>query len=297
MVCILTATAGAFGQPPAGETVRIRQAGRPDRVVKVLRREQTPDGLTRLVVKDGKTGEVFTLTDLPAAGRGRPIARHESPAAPPFPEPPGRPAPTYSGLLTAPPFVPAPAAPEPAAPAPTAPGPVTVPAIPVPVAVPDLPPIPIPPVPAEADATLAPLAVPVQPVSMAPVVPLRPFVQSAMPVPAPPVGFEPAEVRMQREIAPWVAELTTAVRPSVRMDAATALAEGRYGWRDEVKAHLARAAAADPAAVVRAHCISLLSTLGYAESEYRTSLATWAGDKNPDVRVAATVALAKLEPK
>jgi hypothetical protein len=118
-----------------------------------------------------------------------------------------------------------------------------------------------------------------------------------MPVPAARYGVEPPEVRMHREIAPWVADLTTAARPSVRMDAATALAEGRYGWRNEVKAYLAKAAATDPAAIVRAHCISLLSKLGYAEPEYRSSLAVWAGDKNPDVSVAATVALARLEPR
>jgi hypothetical protein len=293
--CLLAAAAGAFGQPPVGETVRIRQAGRADRVVKVLRREQTTEGLTRLVVKDGKTGEVFTLTDMPATGRM--ASRTDAPPAPAVPESPSRPAPTYSGLLTAPAFVPTPAAPAPTTPPPAAPTPVAVPTIPVPIALPDLPLIPIPPIPSEAEATPTVPTIPVQPVSMAPVTPLRPYVQSSMPAPAPPVGFEPPDVRMQREIAPWVAELTTAARPSIRMDAATALAEGRYGWRDEVKAHLAKAAATDPAAIVRAHCISLLSTLGYAEAEYRTSLAVWAGDKSPDVRVAASVALAKLEPR
>jgi hypothetical protein len=138
---------------------------------------------------------------------------------------------------------------------------------------------------------------PLQPVSVTPAEPVRPYVQPSLAAMGPRYGTDSAEMRMRRETAPWVLDLTRAVRPSVRMDAATALAEGRYGWHDEVKGYLLNAAANDPAGVVRAHCISLLTQLGYATTEYRTFLASCAADRNPDVRVAASIGLAKIEPR
>jgi hypothetical protein len=105
------------------------------------------------------------------------------------------------------------------------------------------------------------------------------------------------EQQLAEETAPHVQTLFTAVRPSVREDAATALAEGRFGSRPEVKRVLAGAVVADPAPTVRAHCIRLLSSLGYHEPEYVAHLRTVADAGHPAVRLAATVALARLAPR
>src|SRR5262245_12962321 len=53
-----------------------------------------------------------------------------------------------------------------------------------------------------------PYAAPVQPVSLAPIEPIRPYVQPSVAAAMPQYYFEPPEMRMAREIAPWVAELT-----------------------------------------------------------------------------------------
>jgi hypothetical protein len=105
------------------------------------------------------------------------------------------------------------------------------------------------------------------------------------------------EQQLREETAPHVQALATAVRPSLREDAATALAEGRFGSRPEVKRVLAGAAMTDPAPVVRAHCIRLLTSLGYHEPEYVAHLRVVAESGHPAVRLAATIALARLAPR
>jgi hypothetical protein len=103
--------------------------------------------------------------------------------------------------------------------------------------------------------------------------------------------------QMDDEIRPYLHDLKTALRPTVRERAASALAEGRYGWKPEVKAILFRVAQEDPAASVRAHCIWLLSRLGYHESEYVDFLDAVATSGPPSVQQAARLALVKLTPR
>lgn len=103
--------------------------------------------------------------------------------------------------------------------------------------------------------------------------------------------------RMAEETQTVLADLTKAVMSSIRERAATTLAESRYGWKPEIKAHLAIAAQTDAAPSVRAHCIGLLAKLGYHESPYLTYLEEAAASSSPDVQKAAKAALAKLAPK
>lgn len=108
---------------------------------------------------------------------------------------------------------------------------------------------------------------------------------------------QPLEQQLMNETKQHVYDLYTAVRPSLRVDAATALAEGRFASRPEVKQVLAKAALADPAPSVRAHCIRLLSALGYHDSEYVEYLRSCEQAGNATVRVSATIALARLTPR
>ncbi|OWK36135.1 Outer membrane protein, OmpA/MotB family [Fimbriiglobus ruber] len=100
---------------------------------------------------------------------------------------------------------------------------------------------------------------------------------------------------MVDEVGPFATELFTALRPTIRERAATALAEGRYGWKPEIKALLAKAAQTDPAPTVRAHCIHALSKLGYHETKYLEYLEESAVKDEQMVRQASHLALAKLE--
>ena len=102
---------------------------------------------------------------------------------------------------------------------------------------------------------------------------------------------------MDEELRPYLSDLTSALRPTVRERAATALAGGRYGWTPQVKAELAKAAESDPAPTVRAHCIRLLSDLGYHDPGYVNMLDTAAASGPPAVQQAARAALAKLTPR
>lgn len=99
---------------------------------------------------------------------------------------------------------------------------------------------------------------------------------------------------MAEEIRPFVEELANALRPSLRARAASALADGRYGSRAEVKSILAQVALTDPAPEVRAHCIDRLSRLGYHESAYLAYLDACADSGHAAVRGAAVEALARL---
>lgn len=106
-----------------------------------------------------------------------------------------------------------------------------------------------------------------------------------------------SSAQMAAEVAPYIQELQNALRPSQREFAATALAEGRYGSRPEVKAVLAQAAMTDPAPSVRAHCITLLSSLGYHERKYLDFLRAAASTEVAQVKSAAVTALARLTPR
>lgn len=112
-----------------------------------------------------------------------------------------------------------------------------------------------------------------------------------------PVGVVPVEFRMKNELAADAATLRSAMRPTQRQDAATALAEGRYGSSSEVKVILAGCAKSDPAPIVRAHCIDCLSKLGYAEADHVAYLRQCLMDSDDTVKTAAANALVKLQPK
>jgi hypothetical protein len=106
------------------------------------------------------------------------------------------------------------------------------------------------------------------------------------------------EQQLAEDTKQYVYDLYTAVRPSLREDAASALAGGRFASRPEVKQVLAKAVIADPAPSVKAHCIRLLSDLGYHEYEYVNYLHTCVRDaQQPILQVAASSALARLAPK
>jgi hypothetical protein len=121
--------------------------------------------------------------------------------------------------------------------------------------------------------------------------------------PIEPVGYtrvptrQSIEQQLMEETKQHVYDLYTAVRPSLREGAATALAEGRFASRPEVKQVLAKAALADPAPAVRAHCIRLLSALGYHDPEYVEYLRACERGGNAAVRVAAMIALTRLAPR
>lgn len=103
--------------------------------------------------------------------------------------------------------------------------------------------------------------------------------------------------QMVEELQPYLFDLSRALRPSLRERAASALADGRYGSRPEVKAALARVALVDPAPSVKAHCIRLLSKLGYHESSYLDYLDSCAESADATVKQAAVDAVAKLRTK
>jgi hypothetical protein len=102
---------------------------------------------------------------------------------------------------------------------------------------------------------------------------------------------------MQAETKDYIYDLATAIRPSQREYAASGLAACRFASRPEVKNVLAKAAISDPAPSVRAHCVLLLSRLGYHDPEYIDYLKTCEKSDHPMLRVAANFALSGLSPK
>ena len=196
-----------------------------------------------------------------------PVLEYTAPAAPPVPDRYGPP-----------PVTPL-AEPRPSNDAPVAaPLPPPVMVVPPSVAVALPPPVVVPPPP-------APLPPPVV-VPASRVVPAAPVEEA--------VRAQGVPAQMLEEVQPFVNDLFQALRPSSRERAATALAEGRYGARAEVKATLARAALTDPAPSVRAHCIAQLARLGYHESSYVGYLDACAESGHALVKQAATDALARL---
>ena len=114
-----------------------------------------------------------------------------------------------------------------------------------------------------------------------------------------PVAYRSIEMLIRDETREYVYDLVSALRPSIRENAALCLAESRYGSRPEVKNALARAAVADPAASVRVKCIELLMRLGYHDPDYMAYLQSAAtpGETSTMVKAAAKEALAKLSPR
>ena len=114
-----------------------------------------------------------------------------------------------------------------------------------------------------------------------------------------PVAYRSIEMLIREETREYVYDLVSALRPSIRENAALCLAESRYGSRPEVKRALARAAVADPASSVRAKCIELLMRLGYHDPDYMGYLlsASTPGETPTMVKAAAKEALAKLSPR
>jgi hypothetical protein len=102
---------------------------------------------------------------------------------------------------------------------------------------------------------------------------------------------------MQAETKDYIYDLSTAIRPSQREYAASGLASCRFASRQEVKNVLARAAISDPAPSVRAHCVLLLSRLGYHDPDYIDYLKSCEKSDHPMLRVAANFALSGLSPK
>jgi hypothetical protein len=160
--------------------------------------------------------------------------------------------------------------------------------MPLPAERPLPPPVTPPPIVFPATHAFTPTAAPPEPKSE---------VQPAGLVAPLPIHVPPAADPMADEIGPNLRDLAGALRPSVRERAATALAECRYGWRPEVQTQLAKAAASDPSPDVRAHCVKLLSKLGYHESRYLDELAGWAESGPPPLKQAAAAALARLAVK
>lgn len=110
-------------------------------------------------------------------------------------------------------------------------------------------------------------------------------------------SYENFQNQMQQEVRPYVTDIALALRPSVREYAVSALAEGRYCWRPEIKGYLAKVAISDPAPSVRAHCIRCLKKLGYNDPEYVSYLKSLAENGHEQVRTVASDALAVLLPR
>ena len=318
--------------------VRMRTAGQPDRQLKILRVTSYTEGESVAEVQDVQTGQTFTLPGkvvamLPkeAANAAPPVAAPplrpapsavEKPIAKPAPAPDAQPEPK---VLFLPPPAPEPTAePKAEVAAPPIAAPVRTPGAslvwrPRVGEAPALAPAPFEP--AKSDRWL-PMrrfnAVPPQ--SLAPSLQtiargtsetghemedgppavrlIRPKVVEER-VELVPVSYRTVEVQIRDEVQGYVYELGSALRPSVRENAAICLAEGRYGSRREVKTVLAKAAVADPAPSVRAACIGLLLKLGYHDPEYMAYLqsASVPGAGPTLVRAAAKDALAKLAPR
>jgi hypothetical protein len=112
-----------------------------------------------------------------------------------------------------------------------------------------------------------------------------------------PVGYVPAEIAMHRDIQPYVATMGQSLMPSERMLAARALADGRHGSTDHVKALLFQAMKTDPCPAVKACCIEQLCKLGYYNPAFLDHLRTSWDDADEDIRRAARVSLYKMTPR
>lgn len=151
-------------------------------------------------------------------------------------------------------------------------------------------------------AAVRSLMAPTQPVApIRPPTPSRPTVPvyAAVPTLTPPVPppatlLPSVAAAVQADTQAFADDLANALRPSVRETAATGLAEGRHGWRPEIKRLLAAAAMNDPAVSVQVRCVTLLANLGYHEPGYVEFLEAAAGTAPDRLKQAARVALARL---
>lgn len=288
----------------------LRTAGQPDRKVKVLKSTKQPDGRVITEVKDMTTGETMLVADRAPGGKNDAVAQDVKPTASMVAKPS-----SLAADLKTPPTTLLPKAksrdtdPLLNAPKSSSPAAMTASAAPLPAdpVVPDSKPMTQTNAKPAAKSMVMPSAiapkaqtVPVpMPRTQAPaLLPMKAVASANSPIHVVlPVGYVPAEFRMKDETAQDVAALQSASRPSVRQDAATALAEGRYGSRMEVKTILANTAMHDPAPVVRAHCITCLGKLGFTTPEYLGYLRQCSADTDSDVKLAAANALMKIEPK
>lgn len=291
----------------AGVVIALRAAGQPERKVTVLRVTRPDGGEALADLQDLATGARYTVPARMLTAKPRPVApparagllynptrwsKPSQPSAPPVTKPPAAsPVPSPKPVAYRLPPRPQPPPTEqrpaprtpPAEPARTPPVSTARPVVPLPYERPLPPPVAPAPLTALRPATERGPAPEIRPAGL--IAPLPP------PVPA------PVADPMADETGPYLRDLFAALRPSVRERAATALAECRYGSRPEVKARLAKAAASDPSPGVRAHCVRLLSKLGYHESRYLDELAGWAESGPSQLRQAARDALARLAVK
>ncbi|MGL4422344.1 MAG: HEAT repeat domain-containing protein, partial [Gemmataceae bacterium] len=114
-----------------------------------------------------------------------------------------------------------------------------------------------------------------------------------MPV-AVPVGMTTPETIMQEELSSAVYDLQTSKRPSIRYEAITVLAEGRYGSREEIKRLILESAKNDRSPLVRAYCVNCLSKLGYIDREFVDLVNTHLETPEPALRRACEAAQAKF---
>jgi hypothetical protein len=102
---------------------------------------------------------------------------------------------------------------------------------------------------------------------------------------------------VHQDIQPYVKTLGEALAPSQRMLAARALADGRHGSTDHVKALLFRAAQTDPCPAVKACCIDQLCKLGYYNPAFMEHLRATQDDPDEDIRQSSRTALSKMTPR
>lgn len=280
-------------QAPAPGTMVLRTKGQPDRKVVIIKSTKTDNGRVFTEVRDIATGETFLVADQTAGGAKDVPAKNPNASMPTMPK--AAPKPEAKKAAASPPKakprdgdpllstakakeVPASKAKSVVAASPAKAEPKKLPASAMK---------------AEANAMPSPFAADKpQPVLMPKTAPANDPIHVVLPV-----GYVPPEFRMKTETADTMTTLQSAMRPTARQDAATALAEGRYADKMEIKMALAHSAMHDPAPVVRAHCIDCLSKLGYCAPDYVDHLRQCSMASEMCLKVAATNALAKLEPK
>lgn len=282
------ATTAGTSPPQATEpgTMVLRTKGQPDRKVVILKSTKSDNGRVFTEVRDVATGETFLVADQSTGGTKDVPAKNPN-AMMPKPEakkaaaaPPKAKPREGDPLLTT-------------SKAKDAPASKSKPVAAAPVAKSEPKKLPASAMNADKNGMPSPFAADKpQPVMMPKVAGANDPIHVVLPV-----GYVPPEFRMKAETADAMTALQSAVRPTARQDAATALAEGRYADKMEIKMALAQSAMHDPAPVVRAHCIDCLSKLGYCAPDYVDHLRQCAMGTDSCLKVAASNAMMKLEPK
>ncbi len=163
----------------------------------------------------------------------------------------------------------------------TEPPPVAIPSSPDPLSPPSVPPTApaVPPIPVPTPPDLP--AIPLPPAGIAPAGAILNTRMAAVPSP------------IDRDMAPYVQNLRAAA-PSARVLAVRALAEGRHGSTDQVKAILWTVCRTDPAPLVRACAIDALAKLGYRDPAFLAYLEETCRSADAELRQAARLALQRL---